>query len=48
MILLYESKISLQLLKTFKNIINMLNRIKDENVAIKQAHLNEINWFVYI
>jgi hypothetical protein len=26
----------------------MLNRIKDENVAIKQAYLNEINWFVYI
>jgi len=48
MILLCESKISLQLLKAFENIFNMLNRIKYENVAIKQAHFNEINWFVYI
>ncbi len=34
--------------KPFKILLTLQNKIKDENVAIKQGWLDEIKWLVYV
>jgi hypothetical protein len=43
---LYELKIFMQLMETFKMLLTLQKKIEYENGTIKQAWLDEIKWFV--
>ncbi len=46
--LLYEVKISLQFMETLRPIIDIVDKIKSENVTIRQTRLDEIKFVCFL